>query len=391
MRAEPTSGRYGAPQIFAAVLLLLFLAQCGWFISRVPLNHVEASYIVRGVALLHGSRDIENHRSPLISEAAVTGILPMLLRQSAADSLFVDPATLDRYRWLVRAPFLLAGLLLGASVWYVARRLYGNNGGYVAIGLYCFTPALIARSSLAGPDIFGAWGAFGVVFASIAVAHTLYAPREVFLWNRNRIALLGIAIGIMIGTQFSLIWVLPVTLLFMLWAVPERRGAALGILAASCAVAVVYLWIIYGTNTRFFFHSLAAAHWGFALRLGSLGTLSSLLGGFYLREAPAVGLLTIVAMLTYLGWSRARFFGTTVPLLIALEMVLLASLMPGAGGGLFFFYCLPFLIVFSAGVFADLIESRRHNGLGVGVAYGAVVAQAGLSVIGLIQLSRGYR
>ena len=145
---------------------------------------------------------------------------------------------LDRYRWLVRAPFLLAGLLLGASVWYVARRLYGNPGGYVAIGLYCFTPALVARSALAGPDILGAWGAFGTVFTAIAVAHTLYAPRNALFWNRKRIGLLGIAIAMMVGAQFSLALLLPLALALMLWAVPERRGAALAILGIACVVAL---------------------------------------------------------------------------------------------------------------------------------------------------------
>jgi len=109
-------------------------------------------------------------------------------------------------------------------VWYIARRLYGNGGGYVAISLYCFTPGLVARSSLVGPEIFGAWGTFSAVFASIAVAHTLYAPRHAFLWNRKRIAVLGIAIGIMVGAQFALALVLPLALAFMLWACLAEGG-----------------------------------------------------------------------------------------------------------------------------------------------------------------------
>ena len=70
-------------------------------------------------------------------------------------------ALLSDYRLLIRLPFLMAGLLLGASLWYVARRLYGNIGGYIALGLYCFSPMVIARSSQVQPDIVAAWGAFG--------------------------------------------------------------------------------------------------------------------------------------------------------------------------------------------------------------------------------------
>lgn len=387
MGPETTRARYGVPQIFAAALLLLFLAQCAWFVSRVPLNHMEASYIARGIAMVHGIREVEPFHSPLVSDAAVVGVLPVLLH-APPDAPLIDQITLDHYRWLVRAPFLLAGLLLGASVWYVARRLYGNAGGYVAIGLYCFTPALVACSSLAGPEILGAWGAFGVVFTAIAVAHTLYAPRNFLLWNGKRIALLGVAICVMVGTQYSLVWILPLALAFMLWAVPERALAALGILATAMAVALMFLVIVHAASVHFLWRSLAAARWGAFSPSGSVATLPSLFGGFYLREAPAVGLLAIIALFAYLAWPRARFFGNTVPLLVSLEMILLAILMPAAAGGVFFFYCLPFFIIFSAGVFADLFECR-YQGAAVGVAYGVILAQAGLSLVGLLLLTRG--
>ena len=76
--------RYGAPQVFAATMLLLFLVQCGWFVANVPLSQVEGSYIQRGIALLHGSRVIDRHHSPLVAEAAVAGILPIASRLTAA-------------------------------------------------------------------------------------------------------------------------------------------------------------------------------------------------------------------------------------------------------------------------------------------------------------------
>jgi len=44
------------------------------------------------------------------------------------------------FGWLAHAPYLIFGVLLGASLWYVARRLYGNAGGYIALMLYCFSP-----------------------------------------------------------------------------------------------------------------------------------------------------------------------------------------------------------------------------------------------------------
>jgi hypothetical protein len=387
MLAPGKSWRYGAPQVFAALLLLLFLLQAGVFIAHVPLSQAEGNRILRGIALARGARQAEPWRSPLADEAAVAGILPVVLGSPPTE--VPAPATLDRYRWLVRAPFLLAGLLLGASVWHVARRLYGNPGGYVAIGLYCFTPALVARSSLAGPEILGAWGAFGTVFTAIAVAHTLYAPRPTLFWNRKRIALLGTAIAMMVGAQFSLALLLPLALAFMLWAVPERRGAAATILAAACLAALVLLWIVYGTSIVWLGRALTNAQWIAFSRPAFPATLAAV-ASFYSREASAAALLSVVALFCYLLWPRTRFFGNTAPLLVMLEIALLAILTPTSAGAAFFFYCLPFLIVFTAGVFADLFESRRYRAFAVAGAYSVILAQAGFSLVGLVHLARGF-
>ena len=140
------------------------------------------------------------------------------------------------YRLLLRLPFLMAGVALGASLWYVARRLYGNIGGYVALILYCFSPLTIGSCGQVGPAVVGAWGGFGLIFTAIAVAHTLYAPREVVLWNWRRILLMGLSIAICVGAQFSL-WVLLIpALIFMLWVGHVRPLAALAIFAAACVV-----------------------------------------------------------------------------------------------------------------------------------------------------------
>ena len=118
----------------------------------------------------------------------------------AAAPLLVRPGSWlpESFRPLLAAsPYLFFGVMLGASLWYVARRLYGNAGGYIALALYCFSPAMIVN--VAGAQSLGemgaVWGAFGTVFTAIAVAHTLYAPREVVLWNWRRILLLGIVSG----------------------------------------------------------------------------------------------------------------------------------------------------------------------------------------------------
>ena len=116
--------------------------------------------------------------------------------------------------------------LLGASLWYVARRLCGNIGGFLALTLYCFSPSMIQSSAVwhTEPEILAAWGAFGAIFTAIAVAHTLYAPREVILWNWRRIVLLGVSVAIAVGSQFSMIIVVPLALAFLLYLAPTTAG-----------------------------------------------------------------------------------------------------------------------------------------------------------------------
>jgi len=90
-------------------LLLLFLLQCGWFVANVPLSQVEGNYILRGIALLHGSRAADRHHSPLVPERRLRAFCQWPAAASRAGAA-LDQFALDRYRWLVRAPFLMAGL-----------------------------------------------------------------------------------------------------------------------------------------------------------------------------------------------------------------------------------------------------------------------------------------
>ncbi len=245
-----TRERFGRPQVLAGLLLLLFVAQCLWLMNRGLRLRPDSGEVFRiheGLGQWHGEW-IAGTPSGARQEAwenlppgwAQPGWIqndgydsnhsalwyliasaPLLVRPGAAPS--------DGYLgWPARAPCLIFGVLLGASLWYVSRRLYGNAGGYIALGLYCFSPGIIQSSALwfAQPELGAAWGAFGAIFTAIAVAHTLYAPREVVLWNWRRILLLGVSLALAVGSQFSLILVVPLALGFMLYVAPTRRVAA---------------------------------------------------------------------------------------------------------------------------------------------------------------------
>jgi len=372
---------------FAGTLLLIFLAQCVWLIHAelrsdfgcYPAGTMERQARVmeglrqwrgRGIAGTPGdiplglavlgdnptagaSRGYDPCRSPVWYLVAAA---PVVLGPSPG-----TPARQKLWLWLTRVPYLIFGVLLGASLWYVTRRLYGNPGGVIALVLYCFSPGIIQSSSEVCRDseIGAAWGAFGAVFTAIALAHTLYAPREVVLWNRRRITLLSISLALAIGSQFSLIILVPVTLGFLLYLAPQRRQAAVVIWAAACAGAGILLAAGYFFHFQILWQSLRAA------KLLDVTSSALIMSESYrwaashiVQSSPLLIVLLPVAFLGYAVWRRARYFGNAAPLLVAalcLALALAAPTFPGQG---FFLVAMPFLFASVAGVFADLLETR---------------------------------
>jgi hypothetical protein len=289
---------------------------------------------------------------------------------------------------LTRAPYILFGVLLGASVWYVSRRLYGNAGGYIALALYCFSPAVVQSSALwlAGPDIAAAWGTFGAVFTAIAVSHTLYAPREVVLWNWRRIALLGISLALAVGSQFSLALIIPVLLAFMLYLAPSRKTAALGILCAAAVVALALLFAAYFFHPAIFWEGLRHA------RLVTASLTALRMPGAYLQardevgaSGPVLAVLVPAALVTYFAWRRSRYFGNTAPLLMAVLFLALWVASPHDTDSVFSLIGVVFLFVFVAGIMADLLETKYRE-LAAAVMTGLIAANALLNLLGLAKI-----
>ncbi len=374
--------RVGLPQLGSLLLLLVFLGQCLWFMAHVGLTELEGSYVESGLLQLERLASAGSPtRSPLVALLAA-----MPAKIAGGEQQFIR---LNDFRFVIRLPFLFAGVMLGASLWYVARRLYGNLGGFVALALYAFSPMMITRSGQVNPEIIGAWGAFGLIFTAIAVAHTLYAPREVVLWNWRRILMLGLSIAICIGAQFSL-WVLLLPALgFMLWVGHVRRRAAIVIFAVATLAGFILLWTLYPfRRLGEFAHALATADWvAFSAKQFATSTSYRVVGEFLLRNGPGPVLLMAFSVITFCAWKRPRYFGTAAPLIIGGILLLCALGMPHYATGTFLLVALPFLFLFAAGVSADLLEGRYRRVLANSIiVVGVLIANAMLSIYGLLQL-----
>ena len=295
----------------------------------------------------------DQDRSPLYYLVAAS---PLLVRPGSWLPESLQPL-------LAASPYLFFGVMLGASLWYVARRLYGNAGGYIALGLYCFSPAMIVN--VAGTQSLGemgaVWGAFGTVFTAIAVAHTLYAPREVVFWNWRRILLLGLSLALTVGNQFSLALLAMVILPIMLWVAPVRPRAVLAIWTTAIAVALVLLFAAYFFEPALFWRGMAHARWmnfdpaALRMSVSYRRALETIFAG-----SPPLMLTLPMALIAYFGWKRARYFGNTAPLLIVGLVLVLALGAPDFPGQGFHLTMLVFLFVFVSGVFADLLETRHR-------------------------------
>jgi len=342
--------KFGRPQQIAALLLVAFIV----LLTCFEILHVRVQAV--GIAVDVGSRySPPTHGQVLAPILVALSILrlPMQLR------LFL--------------PGLAFGLSLAGALWWVTRRLYNDFGGYVALVLFCFSLPVIHASAGVVTDVIAAWGLYGLIYTAIGVAHTLYAPPR--KW-RPRILLLGVALGVTAGAYFAAALIgLIFGTAYMLYLAPGRRKESIGIIAIACVIASLMLFTFYGFDLR----ALAGAwtskdSWELHLHPGDL-----------LVPGPQwwlLGILTLIALVIYAGWKRARYFGNTAPLLVM--TVLFITQHDEAQTSI---WALPFIFTFIGGIFADLLETHRKRLVAWSLG-GALVCYAALATAAVLTIPK---
>lgn len=249
---------------------------------------------------------------------------------------------------LLRLPFLACGCVLGGGLWWVTRRLYGNLGGYVALALYCFSPAILKACVAPSPEIFTALGVYGGIYTCVGVAHAMLGPRR--KW-RPRIILLTVVFGIAAASH---IVALPVAALLglalMLWIAEGRRSQILPVVLLASAGALLLVFACYGFSPDAFSYVFRSA-------AGFLSLSFNPARGFFTNISNA-GIIVAAgaSALLYLGVSRSRYFGNTAPLICFAVLIVVVTTGVQSTPWL---WALPFLLTFIGGVFADAFESER--------------------------------
>jgi len=388
--------RFNLPQRIAAGMLLLFLAQGFWLTSRQTLTEQDYRYARCG-------REMWERPSPLAGYFTTCGNihdgilayrvagLPLTLNlvyERIADTFrkpedkviqTVDASTsiwelrhqLTHVLLLLRLPFLTAGVVLGAALWWVTRRLFGNWGGYTALALYVFTPSILRLSIAPNPEILTALGFFGGLYTSIGVAHAMQGPRR--KW-RPRIVLLTLCFAVVAASHIAALPILFLLgLVFMLWIAEGRRSQVLPVLLIASLGAFILLFACYGFSADAFSYLFRsdAAQLGFSLAQAHR---------FFWSWANAgITVAACAAVLLYLGLIKTLYFGNTVPFLVSL--LLLPMITVGVPGSPWL-WAVPFLLTFIAGVFADAYDSpRRKLALAAGAA--VVLLQAVFCILSL--------
>ncbi len=386
---------FNLPQRIAAGLLTLFLAQGLWLTAHQTLTDLDYQYARCG-------RETWEKPSPLAGYFTSCGNihdgilayrmagLPLSLNVLAERGIdhFRKPEDrvfqtggeqsiwelrhqLTHILLLLRLPFLLAGCVLGGALWWVTRRLYGNFGGYTALALYCFCPAILKACVTPSPEILAALGVYGGVYTCIGVAHAMQGPRR--KW-RPRIILLTIIFGIAAAAHIAALPLVALLgLVLMLWVAEGRRSQVLPIVLMAAAGGLALLFACYAFSLDAFsyvFRSSAGFLWfSFDPARRFFSTLAY--AGITVASAGAVVL--------YLGLRRARYFGNTAPLLCALG--LFTMVMTGVRGTPWL-WALPFLLTFIGGVFADAYEGPRAR-LALAAGGAIVFLQAVFCVLSL--------
>jgi hypothetical protein len=267
-------------------------------------------------------------------------------------------------KYLLHLPFIFFAVWLGGGLWWVSRRLFGNEGAFFALGLYCLCPEVVRFAVKPNNDVLAMWGLYGLVYAAMGVAHAMQGPKR--KW-KPRIALLTIALGLTAAAHLLAAMIgFVVALVVMMYLAERRRSYVMQILIFSAIGALAILFAFYAFRLAPFSYVFTGggARFWFALD-GARRFLASL------ENAP-IAVFTGVAMLLYLGVKRCRYFGNTAPLVMVLLLFPLVTTQTVSQPWL---WALPFLFTFLGGVLADVLETQYRK-MFLGLSGAVLLTQA---------------
>jgi hypothetical protein len=368
---------FNLPQRIAAGLLLLFLSQGLWLTSHQTLTDSDYQYARCGREMWERPGAVTGYFTSCgnirdgVLAFRLAG-LPLSLNllaergldtfrkpedkivQPAAPGLPITLSSWELHRQLthvlilLRLPFLAVGVLLGGGLWWVTRRLFGNLGGYTALTLYCFSPAILRACVTPNAEILATLAVYGGIYTCIGVAHAMQGPKR--KW-RHRIVLLTLIFGFAAASHLLAPVVVALAgMALMLWIADRRRDQILPVILIAAAGSMAILLACYAFSPNFMSFVFHSRNFFLSFSLEPAQRFFTTLSNAGLTMAAAA------ALLLYVGTKRSRYFGNTAPLLCAVPLLLLV--MTGIPGSPWL-WALPFVLTFTGGVFADAYETPQ--------------------------------
>jgi hypothetical protein len=390
----------GRAQRVAGLLLLMLFGECLWTIGHEPLDandyryaHCgremwEAPSVLQGYFTTCGNLNGDGTFAYRLAGFPLTAQRLVLLSvdhfRKPENRLYANGSLngttwearheLGLVKYLLRVPFVLFALWLGGGLWWVARRLFGAEGGAFALAMYCFCPAIVKYATRPNNEILAMWGLYGLVYTAMGVAHALQGPRSKC---RPRIILLTVALGLTATAHLlaALIGFVAGAIFFFYLAERRRAYVAQIMISAALGAMVIvfagfsfrisaFLYVFTGGSGRFWFSTDGLRR--FATSPANAGILVA----------------TLVAAVIYVTSKRSRYFGNTAPLLMLMAMMFLYTTQVVSAPWV---WALPFLFTFVGGVFADALDSKDRK-MYVLLTAGVVVTQAALCWVAIAGL-----
>lgn len=183
-------------RILVPVLILIFIAQCAWFIRTQAFTNDEPEHLVAGLEAWRFGEFKRWHDQPPLARL----LFAIPLQKTNWSYKLVDdevnPVTPKAEVWLDRSrPInVVLGVALLLLLWVTARRLFSESAANFALALAVLSPDLIAHFSLATIDGVGALFIFAV---AIQLARWWMNP------TRGRALWLGVLLGALLLSKFN--------------------------------------------------------------------------------------------------------------------------------------------------------------------------------------------
>jgi hypothetical protein len=390
----------GPAQRIAALLLLMLLGECLWTIAHQPLDANDYRYAHCGREMwerpsvlqgyfttcgnLNGDGTFAYRLAGLPLTAQRLALLAVDHLRSPQSRLYSGGSLngttwearheLNSIKYLLRLPFVLFAIWLGGGLWWVAKRLFGPEGGALALALYVFCPAVVHFATRPNNEVLAMWGLYGLIYTAMGVAHALQGPHS--KW-KLRIVLLTIALGLTaVAHLLAAIVGFLLGAIFLYYLAERRRSHVAQIMIFSALGALAMVFVSFSLRPSAFLYVFTGGAGRFWFTTGNIVRF------LHSTENAGITVALLVALVIYATSRPSRYFGNTAPLLVVLALGFLYTTQVISAPWL---WALPFLFTFIGGVFADALETR-HRRTFLLLSGALIVTQAAICCITLAGL-----